>query len=440
LNGGSRSRRAPLSLAVVAFLVVAGVVAAQTLRHANVPGDPHGPRYGLQDFRDAIYYPTVSFLAGGNPYDVARHIASWPVSCKFPLYAPHTLVVHAPFGLVPHVPAQMLDLALNLLMMVPLAWIALRTAGLATPAAAVFALAAALLVTRPGEMTVFLGQGSAYLVAGVFAALHFARTRPWLAGAGLALAATKPTFGLAVGVLMLCRGDVRAVLAGGGLAAAASAVALPVLVHAAGGITPFVASLHDNYARWGDNQFTNVAESVHRVDAYLLFGRLAGHTLGTVEDLALMLAVFALAGMAVARLARRGRERAALSAAVICAATLTGTYHQTYDALVLAVPALALWTLGALPATVVPPWTRALVAALIAVPAFNFLASYGVIRFLGLGRTGWLVVTTANAAAVLACFVVLAVLALRVAAADAAADRDADDVARVRPQPRPARA
>jgi hypothetical protein len=32
------------------------------------------------------------------------------------------------------------------------------------------------------------------------------------------------------------------------------------------------------------------------------------------------------------------------------------------------------------------------------------------------------------------------VLALRVAAADAAADRDADDAARVRRQPRPARA
>jgi hypothetical protein len=234
---------------------------------------------------------------------------------------------------------------------------------------------------------------------------------------------------------MLCRGDVRAVLAGGALAAAASGLALPFLVYAAGGVGSFLGTLHDNYARWGHNQFTTVAESVHRVDVYLLAGRLAGRALTTWEDVALMVAVFALAAWTVWRLGRGHPDRsAALSGAVVCAATLTGTYHQTYDALVLALPALALPSLRSLPAAVAPPWARSLVAAIIAVPALNYFASYGAIRFLGLGRAGWLFVTTANAAAVFACFVTLSVLALRIAAAGAGG------AARGRAHPEPVRA
>ena len=93
---------------------------------------------------------------------------------------------------------------------------------------------------------------------------------------------------------------------------------------------------------------------------------------------------------------------------------LTGTYHQTYDALLLTLPALtvtsARWDVvgGALGRRV-----RWIVLALIAVPMANYVASYGLIERLGLEGWAWTAVTTLGAAAVLACFLLLVAIGQR---------------------------
>src|SRR5262245_26744521 len=66
-------------LAAGAFLVVAALLLVRALTLLNVPGHPTHHGWALQDFRDAIYYPVVAFLAGHNPYDVQGYFAHYPV-------------------------------------------------------------------------------------------------------------------------------------------------------------------------------------------------------------------------------------------------------------------------------------------------------------------------------------------------------------------------
>src|SRR4029453_8153253 len=142
-------------------------------------------------------------------------------------------VAHLPFGLLPHGEAAWAYFATTLVLTVVLAGLAIAGAGAPVTAAAVLALAAACLVSRAGQMNLLLGQVTAQVVIASYVALRWARSRPLLAGLGLALATLKPTYGVPLAALMLLgRGDVRATVAGVVAATALCAVALVPLVHA----------------------------------------------------------------------------------------------------------------------------------------------------------------------------------------------------------------
>src|SRR4029450_12489403 len=155
------------------------------------PGRPDATRWVLQDFRDAVYYPVVAWLHGGNPYDQDAQARRYPVGQSFPLYLPATLVAHLPFGLLPPAEAAWGYFATTLLL----------TGALSRP--------------RAGQMTLPLGQVTAQVGLASYVALRWARSRPLLAGLGLALATLKPTYGVPLAALMLLgRGDMRATAVG----------------------------------------------------------------------------------------------------------------------------------------------------------------------------------------------------------------------------------
>src|SRR5262245_8120503 len=88
------------TIAAVAFALAAAAAGGRTLASLNVAGRPDIPRYGMHDFRDAIYYPAVALLDGRNPYDVPDYTGRYPVARKFPLFSPMTLLVYAPLALL----------------------------------------------------------------------------------------------------------------------------------------------------------------------------------------------------------------------------------------------------------------------------------------------------------------------------------------------------
>jgi hypothetical protein len=393
------------AVAVALFLMVAAVVTYRTVANLNVPGAPGVPGFGLQDFRDAVYYPARSFLDGRNPYDPATHLRTYPVGNEFPSYLPMTLVLHLPFALLPFEIAEWVYYALSLLLILLLARVTLDACGVAPTAASVFGLGALVLASRPGHWAVSIGQCTPLAVVGTCISLGAKRERPWLAGLGLALAAFKPTFGGPLAVLLAARGDRRAVLIGVTIAAAVSAAATVVLAASAGGLRPLAASLASAHAAFSAETSVDPASSWSRIDATALVGRVLDRSVGAPAEMPLGLGLLAGGAWTVAGVARRGAAARRLSSSIACLAILACTYHQGYDLLLLVLPLVALATGGTAWPWCERPALRAALLLVLAVPAANYLASETALQALALSRGPWLVATSLNGAAVVAALI-----------------------------------
>jgi hypothetical protein len=413
------SPRTRTLLAATAFALMTAVVGARTIRNLNIPGSPHEERYGGQDFRDNFYYPSVAMLDGRNPYDARDYLARYPVDRPLPAYSPVSLAVHLPFALLPFQAAEAAYFLASALLLLVLTRLALDGAGVPVTAARVLGIGALLVLSRPGHQTLFLGQCTVLVVLGVAMALVLARRLPWLAGAGLALACLKPSYGLPLGLLMLFRGDTRAFFRGAGIAAVAGGAAAAGPVLAAGGPRAFLESVRGSMAIVANDASFNEPSSLIRIDIAGLVGRftgrppgVAGAILGTIL---LIGAGVILRSQAVrARDARRPDAPRPLSDGLACLAILLSVYHQSYDALLLALPVVALALADGAKAW--PPetaWRRRFVLALLLVPGVNYLATHTLVERMGPAHLAWLLIATANGAAILLAFALSTEMAIR---------------------------
>lgn len=401
--------RPGIGWAVFAFALVAALIALRAAANLHVPGHPGLAHYGLVDFRDAIYYPAVALLDGVNPYDPIAYAHIYPVRSTFALYGPHTLLVHLPFALLPPVAAAAAYFASTLAVTLLLAWLILRLCGRRTAAAAVLTLAALLLLSRPGQSNLFLGQYAATMAVAVALALR-PGLAAWTAALGIALAWMKPTFGAPLAVLLLARGEWRAVLAGSAVAALASALPLGAII-AHGGVDAPLALLTGNATIFAAQPLFGTASSVTRIDAASLVGRLAGAPSLTLE---LALAALLVGGGAwtVTRAARAGTLRARRYAdAVICLTILVPVYHQAYDALLLALPLAALILTA--PRVADGRRLHVLLLGLLALPLVNYASSFAVVERFAIDGWAWTALTAINAAAILAAWGIVVALTLR---------------------------
>lgn len=395
-------------LAGLLFLAAVAVTTARILPNLDIPGRPHEELYGFQDFRDAFYYPSRALLDGVNPYDPVAYQARYPVARPTSPYAPHSLLLHLPFSLLPYRAAQFAYYALNLLLVLYLARACLAAAVGGAGAAAVLTLATVILMARPTHQTLFLGQITCVVVAGVYLALLEEDRRPWLAAAGVALACMKPTYGVPLVVALLFLGRYRTTLRGVLLATAASLPALPFLARAAGGIVPLVSSVIGSYTIMDSDRSVNTSTSTIRIDAVAITERLAGRPLGGLVELLLTLGLLAAGGWAAARLARRGgRDGEVAAAGLACLTILICIYHQAYDALLLALPMT--WLMTRLPWKRAPrrgDFARLLLLALLAVPALNYLSTDTFLNRLDPSPFMRTIITSANGVALIAAFVI----------------------------------
>jgi hypothetical protein len=190
---------------------------------------------------------------------------------------------------------------------------------------------------------------------------------------------------------------------------------LIAVVRAAGGVTPFLASVSENYHTLGTASETYSGGSVLALDATALVARLLGRAPGAALsglELAVSLAVLALGMATAARAARaggeaavvaarpRGDSRRLVAAMVTCLTILLCVHHQAYDALLLALPVAALASDRCAPA--VGPRLRWLLLALLLVPWVNYAATYAFIERWQPNGVTWGLITSANGAALLA--------------------------------------
>ena len=396
-------RRLRFAWAMLAFVFAILIAWLRAGVFTEIGGVRFGATWAMLDFDSGAYYPVRAFLSGENPYDRQRFLSLYPVSDGFPPYPPFTLLLHLPFGLLPHGAAATLYAITTVGLMLLLARMALEATQRETTVAAVFMLAAVLLLTRPGHWNLVLGQRAALLAVGSYLALFHARRAPWLSAVGLTLAMLKPTWGVPLAILMLARGDRAAVAAGVLVTLTVNVPLLALIVHRAGGVGVFVARLTGGYRQWQSVSDVSPATSTVRIDAATSLSRFLGHPLGDLNQVLLTLLVIAAAAVGV-RLLRNDPAPGAktLTIGVICTAVLLCGHHVGYDFLLLTAPALAVLFQG-LP-TARRPWGRWLFLALFAIPALNWVSTESVLEALRPNHAVWLLIASLNGVALFALF------------------------------------
>ncbi len=398
---GARLR---LTAALLLFALVTGVLMLRAWRLTAPPRHGFDPKHWVMtDFRDQIYFPCRAFLDGEDPYDGARIGELYPVATLPVPYSPANLIVYQPFAWLPVGAAETIYFLLTLAATVALAALALRVSGAPGGAAAIFFTSALLLASRPGHWNWLNGQSAAQLALAATAAIAFAETRPWLAGAALAFATVKPTWGVPLAILLAARGAWRTFWIAVALATPVTLLPVVQLVRAAHGVQPLLDAVSSSFAVWARHPMNLPARSETRIDAIVPAARLFQLETRPLQQTSLTLAILTLAAFTLWRLGRDARVRP-LAAALICSTVLVCAYHQNYDLLILTGPAIAL-VRGDLLAG--QPRLRQAALALVLVLGFNYFASVKMTSSLGEHSLLRLAMITVNPLCALALFAML---------------------------------
>lgn len=345
---------------VILFAAILGGMVWRMSHKVLIPGEPklseaRGTE-GMGDYRDAVYYPIRATLDGVNPYDCEteprkdgqpRYLANprYPVLNIFPLFSPLILLLFSPFALIEDFRLSMVCYgAFNVLLLLVYAFALWRAVGKVPSVGSVAALAAVILITQPGRANFIAGQVALPLTLALFGALHWGRRQPWLSGLMLTLAGFKPTFGVPLGILMLCRKDFRAAGLGALLSGVIAAGGLLLIFTRSGDLERIVPILQQNQHELEAHPGVNPATSTARIDGLAATDRWLGKSGGAFLKIAVPLLVLSLAGLAVWKRAQDVPYEGAVGIVglVVILAVLLSIYHLFYDALPLWIPILSL--------------------------------------------------------------------------------------------------
>ncbi len=407
----------PLAIAFFSFVVAVSIWRTSSL--VNVPGSPDPDRWGLHDFRDAIYYPCLGFANGENPYRSSEHIKRHPVGQLFPLYSPLTLVIHQPFCWLSHSVAQWVYFSFTIGLCLLLAWLIQHICRLPQTLGVSLCLAGCLLICRPGHMNLALGQSTLQAVLFTVLALYWSQTRPVLSGVFLALATFKPTFGVPLFLLMVARRDFRAAAYGLAIGCVITLPLFGYLIWLEGGIDEFINSLREASSVFDAHHGRNPQTSFSRIDAFLLWGKLTGTKLSGTFEYGFALAIILMTSAALFYFRGNAKQRDDqttnkfdISKCLILMTMIVAIYHHAYDWLLLALPVVWLG-LSADARNLNMPKLRGLAITLLCFPAINFASSNSGKAIFGSPENLWLVVTSLNSLAMIGAWFVIVLMFLK---------------------------
>lgn len=364
------------ALLCVGILGVVGVTGFRTYRSWSPPATEFNwEKRGHSDFHYGTYVPATILLNGDSPY-TELGIQGYPIPKPAPPFSPAHFVVHAPLTLAGLQAANVIFFGFNTLLLIGLGWLSCHLIAEKTPLGVTLTVILLVLLSRPGHQTLFTGYFTAELAIGTTLALHFARTRPWLAGFGLFLTSFKPTFIVPLAILMLCRRDFRAVLLGGLFSTAGVLLGLGWLAWFSNPIE-VIQGIFDSQRSHEANPDINPANSWVRTDMLALVSRSAGGSPDALTYLLTMLPMLALPGWLLWNIGKKGYQYGASDASglLICLTILVAFYHSVYDCLILIPAWVAVAFYGAKVFSSWSTWQRRTVIILIAVPAASYFAS-----------------------------------------------------------------
>jgi len=331
-------------------LVVFGLVATATIGRIvlrlQTPGPFDTSNQGLCDFHNGIYFPATALLDGVSPYGHA-YTEQYPVARQIPFFSPGILLLHAPLTWMPLRAAEVVYTCLNFCFVILIAATAVVAAGLPRRMDAIIWVGVAILVSRAGHITIFTGYFTFELVLATFAAIAWGQRSPWKAAFALAIVSAKPTYILPIGFLLLARGNYRALILGAVISIAFAALPFSYLAwHEGAG--DLVEGSQALVQQIGETQAIHQAQfdespiySWTRLDLLAVVAKWGGFDPGHTAHLASMMLFLALPMFALYRRSRAGMDDGlgGLTGALILVSSLVSIYHQSYDALLMVVPA-----------------------------------------------------------------------------------------------------
>lgn len=431
-------------LLIFAALVCVGLVGSTAYRtyqkHSAPSKDFDWQNRGHSDFHNGIYFPSKAFVAGVNPYsdEIREH---YPIARQSPPYSPIVFLLHLPLVLVDVNTADVIFFIYNCGLLFLLAWFSVawghqhwqqvspKKAAQLQPSGflSIFLLvAAALLVSRPGHITLFTGYFTLELVLGSLLALHYGHKRPMLSGFGMLLASGKPTYILPLLIVMLAQRKFKATILGLVLCTVAGLCGLGWLATFSSwpaviaGIEQGQAALQEDPTELPVNTWT-------RIDILGILSKVFHWNPDGKSNLVFMAIMMTVVAWRLWPLGRKnlsdsnavqtaGEQRrvpqqdaTGLSSFIGLLAISISIYHHSYDALLIALPIFSLlffgrWTLPELSNT-----SRFLVAGLCSVPMLNFLSTQTFQERMALDGQGkiWLAITSVNCVALVAATLIL---------------------------------
>lgn len=390
-------------IAVVAFVGVAAWLTVTTWHNLSSSRLDIGP---LTDFRDAVYYPLVALRDGVNPYAVETYYRHYPVGQEFPLYTPIHLVLHAPLLLFSFPTARAVAFGWNLALVLGYAAVVLRLMAVRLAPASVFGLGTLILLSDPGKFDLRTGQPTLMIVIALVLALRAVASggSPRSDGAGpsppvaflvgvlgVVVVWSKPTFAIPLVILLVARGRTRLAIIGTAVAVGISALVLPLLVDAAGGLGHLVDSWQDS-ARITSRSGQSRLGSGLRIEAANAFVRIThlhpSEGVATAAGLALLVAGAWLVHRLHGHDPAGDREELAL--AIVCLLVLTSMYHVPYDYLLLVVPVAMLLRARPTHPIAWPRRVRTAIALMLLVPLVDPLGWSPVNAVLGKSGFEWM--------------------------------------------------
>lgn len=378
-------------LLLATALAIVGLRCWRLARPAENPRDP--VRTAFCDFQDVIYYPARAAMAGVNPYDARTadnggiYRSRFSAGNAFPLYSPLIFLPSLPFAILPLNIAEALYWFFNAALMVLYSYQLLRIGRQTTTVGTICALAAILLLSRPGHANAYFGAIALPLALATIGSWWLARGQPWLSAVLLAVACVKPTFGGPLFVLLLLRGRYKAALGGLTIAIFVNALVLAVFLPQIFSAGNLMELLENNQAATAADPAVDPLRSASRVDLLMVVERLTPWRFPGAVRMMLTFAVLGVAGVALRRLAKSKAgddyDREFQSVALASLTITICIYHNIYDALLIAPAVVSAWGGLATSKSTMQRMTSWLSLACLLVPAVNYLSSQKFLSALG---------------------------------------------------------
>ncbi|MFG0287002.1 MAG: glycosyltransferase family 87 protein [Rhodopirellula sp. JB044] len=412
-------RNRPLAILATIMLTIGlcGTV-YRTIKKYQVPGPFTPDKQGLCDFHNGIYFPTRAVLAGESPYSDA-YAAKYPVARQIPFFSPVILLLHAPLAILPLHLGEALNMLLQIAILFAIAGLVAHAAGFRYRLDVALAVAAVLIFTRGGHITLFNGYFTFQLVLATFLSVAWAERRPISSAWMLMIVSAKPTYILPLGFLMLARGNVRALTYGAILSIAAAVLPLGWIAYHEGGgnlgegVSILIDQIVDTQEVHRSMEDESPVFSWTRLDLFAIVAKWAGNDPGDLPHLLAMFGLLAFPMLVLYRRMRRGFDDgiAGWTGAILMLGLLVSLYHQSYDSLLLTAPIAGAIGLRLSAWRDLNGWVRWSLIALMALPAFNYLSTRTFLNRFEMSETTTRIFTSLNGVSLAIALLLICVVA-----------------------------